>query len=405
VTLDPAWEWRGAFVRLWAAQSISQTGSMLGVLPLVAIVTLAASPFEVGLIEAAIAMPAIVFGIAAGTLADRVRRRPLMMAADVGRAGVLLLVPLAAWMDWLSVWLLVGVTLVVGALNVLFDVAWQAYLPVLAGRDRLQDANSKLGASESVAEFGAPALGGVLVQTLTAPAAVLFDALSFVASALLLTSIRRPEPRPQPEGERQGLRSEAGEGLRLTWRDPALRALAGSAASFSLAGGFFGALYGLFVLRALGFPPAILGVLVGAGGIGAFFGAIAFGRVGANPRYPRLLMGSLAASGLLSLLTPLARGPDGVALAMLFTGQILGDFALSIFFIGSLTYRQLRVPDHLLGRVNAAARTVAASAGVAGLLAGGLAGELLGIRTGILVGALGMLAGPLWFVPLVRRRE
>src|SRR5689334_16145822 len=212
------------FVKLWTAQTISQFGSGIGgtALELTAVLVLAATPAEMGLLGAIGSAPVLVIGLLAGVWVDRLRRRPILMAADIGRALLLLSIPLAFVFGVLHIVQLYVVAALVGVLTVFFDVADQSLLPTLVHRDQLVEANSKLGTSSSLAEIGGPALGGVLVQVLKAPFAIVIDAVSFLLSALALSLIRKVEPAPVPE-EHSSVRRDVQEGLRVVLGNPVLR--------------------------------------------------------------------------------------------------------------------------------------------------------------------------------------
>jgi MFS family permease len=399
--LVPAdWPNRADFLRFWAAQTVSQFGTMLFVLPLVAVVTLDASPFAVGVLEALLYLPVVLLGPAVGVWVDRVRRRPLMIGADIGRAVALAVIPLAALFDVLSLPMLFAVALVMGTLTVLFDVSWQSYLPSLVGRKELARANSRLGASESVAEIGAPALGGVLVGLLSGPGAVVVDAASFAGSALLLGRIRHPEPLPA--AERAAFRADLTRGAGIVWREPRLRTLVAGLSLWAFFGSFFGALYVVFTVDVLDFPPAGFGLLVGAGGVGALAGSLVFGRLAGRGGYERLIVATFLGSAVLNILVPLAGGPAWLAFAMLFAAQLAGDFLLVQGFIGETTLRQAITADAELGRVSAAMQTSQAAARVPGLLAGGALGSLVGVRAGLTAGTVGMLVAAFVLLPLLR---
>ena len=186
------------FLHLWAGETISQVGTQISLiaLPLVAILELDASAFEVSLLTAFEFLPFLLFSLPAGVWVDRLRRRPILVGADVVRALALASIPVAAVLDWLTIGQLYMVGFVVGALTVAFDVAYQSYLPALIGRGQLVEGNSKLELSRSAAQIGGPGLGGILVSALTAPYAVAVDAASYVASAIFLQRIRTVEPPP-----------------------------------------------------------------------------------------------------------------------------------------------------------------------------------------------------------------
>src|SRR5687767_12258322 len=224
------------FLRLWAGHTVSMAGSLVGrfALPLVAIISLDASPGQVALLRMADFLPGVVIGLVAGVWVDRLRRRPLMIWTDVGRAVLLLSIPLAAVLDLLSLTQLVVVVIAAGTLTALFEIASRSYLPSVISREELVEGNSKLQASSSIVEIGAFGFAGVLVQVLTAPIAILIDAISFVISALFLADIRKPEPSARPAQDGHTTWMAIREGLRLVVHDPILRALAGAKATNEL---------------------------------------------------------------------------------------------------------------------------------------------------------------------------
>ncbi len=399
------------FRRLWLGQTVSEFGSLLGALPLVALLALDASPAQIGVLAALESLPRLLLGLFAGVWVDRVRRRPLLLAADLGRAGLL---AVAAWLALAGrltlVWLY-AVAFAVGALTTLFAVAFDAYVPRLVAREQLVAANSRLGASASLAESLAPGLGGLLAQLFSAPALLLADGLSFLVSASQIWAIRRPEPpvtgspldhRPAraretgPAGALAGIGADLLGGLAYLALHPLLGPLAGSAALRSFFGAFFGALYLWYGLRLLGLSPALVGLTVGAGGIGALLGTLAARRLIGALGFGRGLVWSVAASALLSLLIPLARGPVWTAAALLIVAQVLGDVALTLFFIGERSLRQAVTEDGRLGRVNAAFQFMNGGAHSLGLLAGGLLGQTLGVRPALYLAVGGSLLAALW---------
>jgi len=223
------------FLKLWGGQTASMVGAQVTAvaLPLTAALHLDATPGQMGLLVAAGLAPYLLLGLPAGVLVDRVRRRPVLIGTDVARAALLASVPLLALTDLLRIELLIAIALALGACAMLFELAHPAYLPTLVGRERLEQSNARLHGSASVADLGGPGLAGLLVEVVTAPVALLVDALSFLASALGLRAIRRPEPPPRPAPGRDA-RREVAEGLRATFTSPLLRAGACSAATYNL---------------------------------------------------------------------------------------------------------------------------------------------------------------------------
>jgi predicted MFS family arabinose efflux permease len=387
------------FVKLWTAQTISKFGSHVGHagVEFTAILYLRATPSQMGLLSGLAAAPVLLIGLVAGVWVDRVRRRPLLIAADLGRALLLLTIPAALLLGQLRIEQLYLVAALVGMLSVLYRVADQSALPGLVRREDLVAANSRLGLSDSLAEVGGPALGGTLVQWLTAPIAILLDALSFLVSALFLHRIRRPE-EPPSQVDRAGIGAEIREGMRVVWREPRLRPLAISGAGCAFFGNFIGALYSLYLLRELGFTPALVGISVGVGGLGALVGALFAGPVTRRFGVGPTLVGCRLLSNLFGFLIPLAGGPLSLAIAMVFAAQLLADIPGAIALINETSLRQAAIPHRLLGRASASMDLLVQGAAPLGALMGGLLGEAIGLRTTLYLAFAGILLTDLWLL-------
>src|SRR5437867_8121574 len=227
------------FLKLWAGQTVSLLGSSVTglALPLAAVLVLNATPAQMGIMRAAQYLPFLLLGLFAGVWVDRLRRRPVLILADAGRALLVGSIPVAALLGVLRIDVLYVVALLVGVLTVFFDVAYLAYVPSLVPRDSLTEGNSKLEVSRSFAGMAGPALAGALVQLVTAPVALVVDAASFLVSAASLSLIRTPEPKPAALAHGRSIWRDAGEGLRIVGGHPVLRTLAGQLATMQLAGG------------------------------------------------------------------------------------------------------------------------------------------------------------------------
>jgi predicted MFS family arabinose efflux permease len=366
--------------------------------PLLAILTLGATPVQMGLLSALAGLPVLLFGLVAGVWVDRLRRRPILIAADLGRAAVLATIPAAALLGLLHMTQLYIVIVIAGLLGVLFQVAYRAYLPTLVERRDLVDANSKLTFTSSATEIVGPGLTGVLVQTITAPIAMLIDALSFVVSAVSIAIIHKPEPPTLAVADRQPAFQEMVEGLRVVFRDPVLRALALVVATLEFFGSFYAVLYSLYAIRELGLGAALLGLTIGMGGAGSVIGALLAGRAVGRFGLGRTLTGSLLLSTLTGLLIVVARGPVWVATGILMASQLVGDCARTVYFINETSLRQAIVPDRLLGRVSASTQLMGAGLGPLGALLAGVLGQAVGSRATLLIASLGMVLSVLWLV-------
>lgn len=395
------------FLKLWAGQAVSQVGSWITLvgLPMTAALLLKASPLQMGILSGIGAAAILLFGLFAGAWADRLHRRPILIWADLGRAAVLGTIPLAVAFGRLTMGHLYLVAAASAVLTVFFDVSYQAYLPSLVSSDNILEGNSKMTLSESVAGVVGPGLTGILIQALTAPIAILFDAVSFACSALSVWLIRKPEPLPQPSAAPH-IGREIVEGLRASWHQPILRTLLLRAATASLFIGFGGSLYILFAVRDLRLNAVLLGAVIAVGGFSGVFGALAAKRLVQRFGFGHTLIGAALVPAIASLLPPLAHGPVALCAAILAIAQ-LGDMAWSIYDINELTLRQTVAPSHVLGRVNSAAHMMFRGVLPAGALLGGALAEAIGLRAAMFVGAGGSLLSTLWliFSPIRRLRE
>ncbi|MFE5593360.1 MFS transporter [Streptomyces sp. NPDC056549] len=390
------------FRRLWIGDTVSQTGTAVTVLalPLVAIGPLGASPFEAGLLVMCEYLGFLLLGLPAGAWVDRMRRRRVMITGDLARAVLLASLPLAAWLGVLTLPQLYGVAFGLSVCTAFFDIAYQSHLPELVDDDRLVEANVALEASRTVTAAGAPGAGGALVAAVTAPVALAVDAVSFLASALLLSRIRRPDPRPaRVPGAR--LRDEIAEGLRFVFRDRLLRALV-LAATLSNACGTIGASMLLVLLAGdLGMSPFLCGLVFTAEALGGFLGSLLVTRVAARLGEGRAMIASVAVSGMLWLFAvPFFHADGRYAVACLLQG--LGWTAFMTFKISAVSLRQRLTPAPLLGRANATFRFLSWGSMPLGALAGGLVGQYVSVRAALWTGAIGELFAVVALLPVVR---
>ena len=413
-TADSALWRHGDFLRLWAAQTVSDFGARITRegLPMMAVMALAATPGQLGLLAALAYGPGLLVGLAAGDFVDHAQRRPILIATDVIRAAVLITLPLAAWLHLLSMLQVYTAAALVGAGSVLFDIADHAYLPGLVGKSRVAEANARISATESLAEMGGPALAGVLFQWLTAPVAVAVNAATYVVSGLILARIRTPEPPHDVAHRRRGWADGVATGARTSWDEARVRVMLIQTGINGLFGGFFSALYIAYVLRDLGLGPVLLGLGIAAGGVGALAGsALALPiarRLGVGPAI--CVCGALSPLGIILILV----SPPGPTwgMAALTVSQFWGDFFGVIPLILATSLRQILLPTSVLGRVGATFRALSGGAVVAGALVGGALGGLLGLRetlaiavTGLVIGPVYGMVSPLWRVTAMPEGE
>jgi len=401
---SPLWR-NSAFVRVWSAATISIFGSLITriALPLVAILVLGSGALEVAVLRGLDLGVALVFGLVAGAWVDRLRRRPVLIWADLGRAILLGSVPVAFALGVLTFAQLLVVSGSAAILTTFFDAADNAYLPTIVERDRLVDANSALAASGSAAEFMAFGISGFLVQILTAPIAIAVDAVTYLGSALLLGSIREPEPPPPKREDREPVLTEIRVGLDIVRHSPILRALVGAQMALAALWGVFGATFFLFVLDDLELSPAVLGVVAGVGGASSFIGAVVASRTTARWGIGPVAIGAMLLSAVGNTFIPLApAGLPFVAVACLVAQQLIADSAVTVYDITEVSVRQTLVHDRALGRVTSTFTVAAMLAQLVATLAAGILAEMIGVRATAWLAPIGGLlaAAILWFSPV-----
>lgn len=392
--------WRHAdFMKLWSGQTISLFGSSIGsaAMTFAAILTLHATPFQLGLLSAARLSPGLLTGIIAGAWVDRLRRRPILIGADLARAVLLGTIPLAALLSLLRMEQLYAVTFLVSILTIFFDVAYESYLPSLIGRLQLVEGNSKLSGSASIAEASGFSAAGWLVQIFTAPVTILIDAISFAASAISIWMIRGREQARESHAK-PDIRREIEEGWSAMLRHPLLRSTAACEFSKEFFGGMYGALVVLYMVRELGFAPGVLGTIWAVGGISSLIGAAMAGRLTRTLGMGPAMIGGLLLSSAALFLIPLARGATLAAGLLLILQQLAGDGAATVYQINEVSLRQGVTPERLLGRVNAGAQFLGLGAMLGGSLIGGWLAGSLGVRAMLFCGASGALLSTLWLL-------
>ena len=402
--------WRHAdFTKLFVGQTVSTLGSQITplALPLTAVLTLQATPAEMGLLRVAEYLPPVLVGLVAGAWVDRLRRRSILIWTDVLRALVLLGVPAAAALGLLGMELLYAVALTMGVLGAVFGIAAAAYLPSLVPASSLLPANARLAAGNSVAYVAGPGVGGVLIQLLTAPGAIAVDGLTFLASALGVSLIRTREPAPPPRAERRPLWREIGEGLRTVVENPILRAFLASSAAYDVCWNAVAAVYFLLLTRELGLPPAAFGALIAVGSVGSLLGSVFADRVARHLGLGRCIVGAQLLLGASGALIPLAVALPAAALPLLVVAEVVQLFMNSVYSVNRTSLELAVTPDRLRGRVRGSRAVIGAAAVTIGAAAGGLLGESIGLRATAVVGACGgaLAFVWLWLSPIRRLRE
>jgi MFS family permease len=384
------------FRRLWIGESVSQFGSTISqlALPLVAILIIRASTFEVGLLVTFQMAAFLVVGLPAGAWVDRMRFRAVLIVNDVLRALALASVPVAHWLGVLSIGQLYAVALVTGVCTVFFDVAYQSYLPGLVEREDLVEANAKLQASESVSQIAGPSAGGLLIQVLTAPYAVLLDAVSFLWSASWVAAIGTGSPKVERLPDRS-LRREIGEGLRFVLGNRLLRSIALCTGTSNLFGAMAAAVFYVLLARELQLSPGLLGLMESTSAIGGLAGSVLAARFARRVgQGPAIWMSALGMAPF-GFVAPFVQ--RDWTLALLAFAQGLMWLCVVVYNITQVSFRQGLCPPALLGRMNATMRFLVWGTMPVGGIVGGVLGEAIGVRQTLFVVAVG---GSLAFLPV-----
>jgi MFS family permease len=403
--------WRNrTFVTVWSAGTISIFGSLITrtALPWAAILVLDAGALDISALRGVEQVAALIFGLFAGAWVDRLRRRPIMIAADLGRAILLASIPIAFLAHSLGMTQLVIVAFFAAMLSTIFDVADQSYLPTVVTRQQLVGANSALTASGSVAEFSSFGIGGILINVLTAPIAIAVDAVSFVVSAILLGTIRRPEPAPKPVEHREPVLHEIREGIRIVFHTPLLRALALSHGGTHILWGVFGTAYLLFARDELGLDPAATGIIAAIGGVGSLAGSFAAPALVRRIGVGRTILAGMVVFAIGNALIPLAPAHAGLlGASFLIAQQLVGDSGGTVYEIVETSLVQSTVDNRVIGRVNASFFAFTTFMTLVGVILGGFIGEYIGLRTAFTVGLIGALVAiaAVWFSPVRHMRE
>jgi MFS family permease len=402
--LNGLWRHSG-FLLLWFGQTVSLFGSQITLLalPLAAALSLQATPAQMGILGASGNLPVILIALLAGVVVDRRRRRPILIATNIGRALCLSLIPLAALLGLLQIELLYAIAFIAGALGVLFDVAYVAYLPALVPVQDLVEGNSKLQVSQAAAQAAGPGLASMLVQVIGAPLAIAADALSFVIAAMTLMLIPAHEASP---AIRQGVRSIVQDliaGLKTVRAVPVLWNLLVWGALYNVCSVVIDTVFVFYVTRQLNITVEVLGVILALAGMGGIAGAALGKRISDRTGAGRAIIASACIVCVSRLLPPLASGADAGSVALLILAGALGRFAIAVLSINLMSIQQAVSPQAMLGRISGVTHVVIAGLLPLSALLGGGLGERIGVRATLLVGGLGAMFSLLlfWRSPLL----
>jgi MFS family permease len=382
--------WRhGDFMKLWTGQTISEFGTQVSQLaiPLVAVLALDATAFEVASLGTVEFLPFILFTLPAGVWVDRLSRRMVLIVGDLGRALLLVSIPIAYVLDVLTLGQLYAVGFSVGILTVFFDVAYQAYLPSLVSREQLVEGNAKLQTTVSGAWIAGPGFAGLLIGAITAPYAILVDAVSFLVSGGFSGAIRKREQMRAPTGPKPAMRSELWEGLRYVLGHRLLRPQAISTGVSNFFSNVAFSIFVVYAVRSLHLSPPEIGVAFTGFGIGWLLGSLSSSRLGTRYGVGRTTILGAALSGPGTLLVALA--PKAFPLPLIIAGGIVGGFGAVVYNIQQVSLRQTITPERLQGRMNSVMRFLVWGTIPLGSLTGGALASSIGLRETLVVGAIG----------------
>jgi MFS family permease len=385
------------FRRFWIGETVSLFGDQITLiaLPLVGVLALDASASQMGYLTAAEIAPALFFSLHAGAWVDRRgRRRQTMIFTALGRAALLVTIPVLYWLDALTLTQLYVVSFLIGTLSVLFFVSYSTLFVSLVPRERYLEANSLLNGSRAFSFVAGPSVGGLLVQAFSAPGALIADAFSFLVSAFSLSTIEPVEP-PTEKAERGHVKA----GMRYLWGSPIIRASLLATATINFFNFVFWALFMLYAVRTLDVRPGLLGLVLGAASIGGVLGSIVTGRISRRIGVgPAFVLGCFVFPAPL-VLVPLAGGPEWAVLGCLFAAEFLSGFGVMILDITAGTIKAALVPDRLRARVSGAYMVVNYGVRPLGALAGGALGTWIGLRPTLWIASVGAILGVLWLLP------
>lgn len=394
----------GNFLTLWSGQTLSEFGaqiSMLGI-PVLAVVLLDATAFQVGVLDAAGLVAFLLIGLPAGVWVDRMRKRHVMIWADAVRAVAIATIPVMWMLGALHIWQLYAIAFVIGVATVFFDVSYQSVIPSLVRPGQIAEANGKLQATQQVAQLAGPAIGGGLISLVSAPFAMIVTAGTYAVSfvALLLT---RDHEVPRPAHEHEPMLREIGEGLRWVFGNRYLRRIVGTTGTSNFFNIVAMTMLPIFLLRELGMTAAAMGLIFSLGAVGGVFGAIATPHIVRGVGEARAIPMSAIGFSVVGVFLPLAAMTPLIAFPLLVAQSFIAGFTVLVYNITQVTFRQRITPSRLLGRMNASVRFVVWGVmPIASLLSGAL-GTWLGIVPTMWIGAIGQLlsalfvvAGPFW---------
>jgi MFS family permease len=397
------------FMKLWAGETVSLIGTQITVfaLPLVALLTLQASVFQVGVLNACRTIPVVLVSLFAGVWLDRRRRRPVLIACSLVNAFLIGTIPVASALGLLSMNLLYLICILSGAVSVIFDVGVLSYVPSLVGRRHLADSNSRMQSSTSLAMVAGPGIAGVVIGILTAPITLALDAVSFVCSALGLISIRTAERAPEVPDIRLSIWRSIGEGWQILFGNRVFRDLLTQSAWFNFVQSGFITIFVVYAVRDLRLSPLQLGIVLGAIAVGALCGSMIANRARNALGLGKAMLIGILAGTFCQLGTLIPRGSGPISICLLCVIEFCYGCGVLIFRVNTITLLQTMTPNRLLGRMNASYRLIIFGIAPAGAVLVGVLGRAVGLHLTLVITVLVFTTPALWtlFSPIFRMPE
>ncbi|ODP30114.1 hypothetical protein PTI45_00567 [Paenibacillus nuruki] len=390
------------FRNFWLGHTISSFGVQITTvaIPLIAALTLQASPLQMGILTAVEFLPFLLISLFVGVWVDRKPKRPMMIMSDIIRAIVLIGIPIGLFFDILSMPMLYIIAAVVGINTVVFEIAHVSYLPIVVKKDELVEGNSKLEFSSSSATVVGQSIGGVLIQVFSAPISILFNVGTYLLSAVYLSFIKKKEEIVVvPEGTEQNLWVDIREGASFVFRNNALRAILIGTVIFNLFTYVIEPIFILYISRTLALPPIYIGLIFSMSGVGALLGAFLAGPMVKKFGIGKTLVSSLFLAGFVSLIIPIATLLPLLPAVLLIMVMYMIDAAMVIVYnINQRSLRQAITPHQLQGRMNACMRMFGMGVVPIGALLGGWLGTAIGTTPTLIVGAIGLMCSSIFIM-------
>lgn len=402
--------WRDAdFLKFWTGETFSLFGAQITgfAIPLVAAVTLQASPAQMGFLNASQFLPYLLITLFAGVWIDQRRRKSILIITNLARALLLSLIPISFLFNFLQMEYLYLIIFLTGFFTVFFDLAYQSYLPSLVNRSNVVEGNSRLQMSASTAQVSGPGISGFLVSIFTAPIVIIIGTFTYFISAISMILIKKKEPKPIIQNEKTSVFKAIKEGMRIIFTNPHLRAICGEAAFYNFFSQVTWAVMILYITRELQIGSGVLGIVLATSSIGALAGSLIANYAGSKFNTGRTILGSMIIACSAPLLVPLANGPSYLSIPILIISFFISGIGVVISNVHVISLRQTVTPENLLGRMNASYRFIITGVAPIGALLGGYLGTVIGLRFTLFVGAIGTMSALLWviFSPLPRLKK